>query len=375
MFRDYLDYNATSPLSQSVVDYLGKGDLPFANPASIHSSGKKAKALLRESSEAILKQLQLPNFHLIYHSGATEAINTFFSQLSEEDMLIYSAVDHPCVVECAKRIEQQGVGVYEFSVDQQGQFDCEALIKKIKVFSEHKKNIWLNFTVANNETGVFWPLELAEKIKSATGCLVHVDAVQLVGKVPGWQNLSHGLDAYSFSAHKFGALKSFGFSLVKDDSLYPPLIIGGGQQQGLRAGTENVLGAKLAQLALLEAASWPLDELADMRDEIEDLFTRIIADQGEVVALNAKHHRLVNTTLLLFKKHRADFMLAAFDLAGLDVSMGSACSSQALKESRILTNMGHAYNRNGIRISLGVANLSRRTQILERVEKVFNKLA
>ena len=370
--RDYLDYNATSPLSSEVISSLGKGDFPFANPSSIHTSGKNSRLLIDDCSESVLALFGLGNFHIVYHSGATEGINSIFSKLTGGDALVYSSVDHPCVLATAKNCKKNGVEIFKFSVESDGKFNKNELIKKIKELKAGHKKVWLNYTVANNETGVIWPLELAIEIKEQTGCFIHVDAVQLIRKISKWNNLSEKLDAYSFSSHKFGGLKSFGFTLFKNKNDYGPIILGGGQQEGLRAGTENPLGVFINKVALEQSLGTPIVEIESFRNEIEQLFKSTIGEKGFIVA--EKSERLSNTSLFIFKGHNADFSLAAFDIAGLEVSMGSACSSGSLKQSRILTNMNISENQNGIRISLGPENLSRKKEILIRLEKVLSNL-
>jgi len=142
-----------------------------------------------------------------------------------------------------------------FQVDKNGDFDLEKLINQIKEITLLGYLSVLNFTVVNNETGVYWPLQIAEKIKLQTSALIHVDAVQLVGKVEKWKELSVKLDGYTFSAHKFGALKGVGFSFISKRVELLSLISGGSQQKGIRSGTENILGIESIKIALEDISS------------------------------------------------------------------------------------------------------------------------
>lgn len=373
--RIYLDYNATSPLSQKVIDFLGKGDLPFANPASIHTTGKSVRSLIEKNKTTILETFGAQNFNIVFTSGATEGINTVFNSLGKDDALLYASTDHPAVLESACMAMARDVYVESFNPDRNGDFNVDKICDQISQLKNKRKNVLMNFTWVHNETGVIWPLALAAEIKKRTGCLVHIDAVQAVGKIPNWKELNLELDCYTFSAHKFGALKGLGFSLVNPNFNWTPLIVGGGQQFGHRSGTENLLGVKTIALALEDIQSVNIDEIRKLKNEIEKSFKQVIGDDGEIVGYGSQFDRSVNTSLLLFKKHKADFVLTNFDLQGLDVSMGSACSSDSLKESHVLKGMGIEFTENAIRLSLGYANLQHSKEIIAKCSDVFSRLS
>lgn len=357
MSRIYLDYNATSPFANKVLEYLASGDVSFANPASAHSSGKSARKLVNQANSFLLSNFNLNNkFDVVFHSGTTEFVNTLFRGLGVDYALFYFPSDHPCVTELANVLKSKGRDVFELKIDENGNFDLDLVVSTINKFqSDTGKKAILNYTFVHNETGVVWPLEYAQKIKEQTNCLIHVDAVQSVGKIKDFLQLSSILDFYSYSAHKFGALKGVGFSFVKKDVSYEPLIVGGGQQQARRAGTENVLGVhsiKLAIEELLENFNYEMS--MKFKSDFESKLISLIRGKGEVVGVNSKFGRNCNTICFVLYNKKADVSLIQFDLKGIDVSSGSACSVQSLKDSSTLVAMNlKSYASNSIRVSFG----------------------
>jgi cysteine desulfurase len=343
--RYYLDYNATSPLSKSVINFIGSGDFLFGNPASVHSTGKKAKKFINETSEFIfdLFKIHKSDFSLIYHSGATEGINSFFKGIAFKQFknkkkcaFFFSTVDHSAVINLEEDLKAFGHDVVFFPVDKNGDFDQVKLIEDIKRSTVKGEQAVLNYTYVNNENGVVWPLDDALKIKKETQAIIHVDAVQLIGKIPQWEILNTELDAYTFSGHKFGALKSVGFSFIKKSVELSPLIVGGSQQNGFRAGTENALGIYSLKLALLDIIS---DFYPEELHKAKIILENILEKKGHIVSKFAKKRNL-NTIFVMFGAQNSTDLNTRFDLQGIDVSRGSACSSGIVKENRILLNMG-----------------------------------
>lgn len=350
MDRIYLDTNATSPLAPAVKSWLAKGDFVFANPASQHSSGKKSAFALDEVRDYLfsLFQLDQQKFDLFFHSGVTEAVNTFaFSAAQNSQALfVYAPTDHACVRQQRERFRQS----CELKMNAQGELLLEESIAAIKAFKTNA--VFINFTWVHNETGVVWPLSLAEKLKAATGAIVHVDAPQTIGKIKNWNELSSELDMYSFSSHKCGALKTHGWSFVKKKSL-TPMILGGGQQTRLRSGTENTMAAMALMLALDELHQhWKPAQSESLMHEIRSFLDQALKGSGARVCPQARELN-TNTVLFYFDKLPSDQTLPLFDLAGLELSSGAACSSGAAKESHVLQSLGlSAYAKNALRLSL-----------------------
>lgn len=235
----------------------------------------------------------------------------------------------------------------------------------------------MNFTYINNETGIIWPLTLAESIKEQTGAFIHVDAVQLVGKMKNWQKLSSALDSFTFSGHKFGSLKGQGFTFLKKQSPVSPLITGGNQQSGLRAGTENAAAIYSIKLALEEfAEKFNAEALLLAKTFLESELEKIIEGKGEIVGAKNQNRNL-NTIFIMFNGLKAEIVSARFDILGMDVSTGSACSSGVIKENRILMNMGFSKDnsKSGIRFSFSpFLSLDDARNYLKNIESALSQI-
>lgn len=377
--RFYFDYNATSPLAKKVTDFLHSGDFLFGNPASQHQSGKKSKKLINESIEYLYDLFSLsPNlFKLFFHSGASEGINTIFKGIAFKNFkakksvsFFFSEVDHACVVQLKDDLETLGHKVFFFSVDKNGLFDREKLISSLVKESSEGRETFINYTYVNNETGVVWPLSWAVDIKKRTNAFIHVDAVQVVGKIPNWSELDLTLDAYTFSGHKFGAIKGIGFTFFKKEITFPALIVGGTQQDGLRAGTENALGVYSLMLSLMEMSErFNSQTLKEAKTEIENSLVEFIGTRGEIVA-RENTNRNLNTLFLVLYGQKAETLSIKFDLAGIEVSTGSACSSGVIKENRILMAMGYSGVDAKSALRFSFSPFMKKEEALEYLEKI-----
>ena len=378
--RYYLDYNATSPLSKRVQNFLQSGDFIFGNPSSVHTTGKRSKKFINATSEFLHDLFNLPpvKFSLVFHSGATEGINSFFKGIAlhnfknkQKCAFFFSTVDHASVINLEEDLKAFGHNVYFFKVNNNGEFDLEEVSEQIKKSSENGMPAILNYTHVNNETGIVWPLENALKIKKATGAIVHVDAVQTVGKIAHWEKILGELDAYTFSGHKFGAMKSVGFTFLKKGIQLSPWIVGGGQQNGLRAGTENALSIYSLKLALLDIVdNFNPDELQKAKKLVEGL----LEEKGTIVGKSSLNRNL-NTIFVIFKAPYTADLNTRFDLQGIDVSKGSACSSGVVKENRILLSMGFssADSLSAIRFSFApTLTYSETQEMASAIQKVLN---
>ncbi len=323
-------------------------------------------------------------FNLVYHSGASEGINSFFKgrgfklfQEKKKGAFFFSAVDHACVISLKDELEVLGHEVTFFSVDRNGQFNKSDLIAQMKKKKSEGFELLMNYTYLNNETGVVWPLADAVSIKNETGAIVHVDAVQLVGKVENWNHLSSELESYTFSGHKFGAMKGVGFSFTKKNLELSPFIVGGNQQGGLRAGTENAIGIYSIKLALTDIEEhFSSDELKKAKMLIENEIASAISGRGEIVAKNAPHRNL-NTIFIILHGQKAELLSARFDMLGVDLSTGSACSSGIIKENRILMNMGYSFedSRSSLRFSFSpLMNLNEAPVYASKIKSILEKI-
>ena len=360
--RLYFDYNATAPLSESVINYLRNGVFVFGNPSSIYTEGREARKLISETFDFLRQLFQIPieGHEIFFHSGATEAINSlvkgmamYASSQGQKFHFFYSAVDHSSVVKQALHLPLLGHEAHSISVDSNGEIDLEVIIQKIK---QQKGLKLFNFTQVNNETVVVWPLEWAIKVKQATDCFVHVDSVQAPGKIVSWASPSYELDSYTFSAHKFGALKGVGFTILSQNLPWIPMQMGGGQQKGLRAGTENTQGIYSIKLALEELHStFAPQTIKTQKDALELALEKMLGAEGQITAKKASHRNLNTINITFNHDIKGELLIAALDLAGLAVSSGPACSMGVSVASRVLLEMGLSERmaKNSLRISLG----------------------
>ncbi len=371
--RFYFDYNATSPLATSVKDWLTRGEVFFGNSSALHSSGKASLKLINETRDYLLKTFGLEKTHQVFfHSGATEGINTFIRGFLSYNggTFFCSSVDHAAVFNLQGYLSKTGISTHLFSVSTSGYFDKSRLIQEIK--NVKKVPVLLNITWVNNETGVVWPLSDIMDIKRETGCFIHLDAVQTIGKIPDWDLIPVEIDALTYSGHKFGALTGVGFSFVRKGIHFEPLLVGGAQQEGWRTGTVNFYGIYSLKLALDEHILKTDVALSlQGRRKIEERIKNTLREKAEIVCENAD--RSCNTLTLIVKGKKSDSMLMSFDMAGIDVGTGAACSSGIVRPSRVLSNMGFPEDdaRSSIRLSFGPDLKDRYDEYAAQLEKVL----
>ena len=383
--RFYLDYNATSPLSQSVTDWLKSGDLLFANPSSQHSLGKASRKVINEARAEVFSTFNKSenDTKLFFHSGATEAFATVASSFAEiarlagRDLLICTAkTDHPCV----SALNEKYLGPHVKFLEIKKAKDLSALhSENFEILKDRKDNnpdlmILYHHLWVHNETGLISPLSELAELKKIPDLYVHVDAVQAVGKVPDWQKLVEG-DLWTFSAHKFGALKGIGFTLLNKNTPFQAFITGGGQQNGLRSGTENPQATKTVHLALNDIKKVDVKKNAELREALVEFMQTEMKGIGEILSPEASKSSS-NTIYFYLKNLTSDMALALFDLNGLEISAGSACSSGAAKASDVLLHRGLTeFARNGLRLSFSFnLNSSDLVKIKGQLKIIFGKL-
>lgn len=381
--RLYLDYNATSPLSHSVLDWLRKGDVLFANPSSQHSDGKASRKLVNEARAQLLQTFHKSDkdTKLFFHSGATEAIHTFaysfseMARLSGKDLLIcYSKIDHPAVVSLSEKYFGSHVKFFELKRDKNlhylHQENFEAL--KDKKDNNPELIILYHHLWVHNETGQISTLSDLSLFKTIPDLYLHIDAVQSPGKIPDWRELSEG-DVWSFSAHKFGALKGIGFSFFKSSLSFHPLIVGGAQQGNLRSGTENVQGIKSISLALRDLLQVDVEKNSLQRKKLVAVLRQELIGIGDLID---DEKVCSNTVYFFLNKLSSDIALALFDVNGIEISAGSACSSGAAKPSAVLLQKGlDPVSKNGLRLSMAFqVDEEDLNKLTDRLRPIFNKL-
>ena len=383
--RLYLDYNATSPLSHSVLDWVRSGDLLFANPASQHSSGKASRKSINEARSLIFKTFGKSenDTKLFFHSGATEGIVSFAHSFAEwartehrELLICYSSIDHPAVTSLSERYLGPGTSFLELKLTQNLEYVHAGNLAAIKAKKAEKPQLLILYhhLWVHNETGIVSPLKELEAFKMIPDLYVHVDAVQTPGKIPDWKSLMVG-DIFTYSAHKFGSLKGIGFSFFPKDLKFSPLISGGGQQANLRSGTENPQGTKSIALALGDLENVDVNRVNKLRIKLDEFMTEALKGLGGVISSRSQN-RNSNTIYFYLNDLSSDIALALFDVNGLMISAGSACSSGAAKTSAIMNHLGFTKEaKNGLRISFSIdLTESELEEIIKRVRLTLAKL-
>lgn len=381
--RLYLDYNATSPLSKSVLSWLQSGDLLFANPSSQHSDGKASRKLVNEARSTLFETFgqEEKTSRLFFQSGATEAFHTFAHSFAEyarqkgaELLICFSVIDHPAVTSLRDIFLGTHVKFFELQRNRDLDYCHEENFQTLLELKTKNPDLIILYhhLWVHNETGFVSPLHELSQFKKISDLYIHVDAVQAPGKIPQWDSLPES-DIWSFSSHKFGALKGVGFSFFKSSLPFYPMISGGGQQQGLRSGTENIHGIKSTALALEDLKSVDPAETLRLRESFLVFLKAKLSGIGECL-----EHTLCasNTIYFFFYHYTSDIALALFDVHGIEISAGSACSSGAAKESLVLLQMGRKeVSKNGLRISLPLKLCEEELDsIKDRFEHVFAKL-
>ncbi|RKZ09815.1 cysteine desulfurase NifS [bacterium] len=351
----YLDNNATTRLDPLVLEAM----MPlltehWGNPGSSHSAGRPVAKAVHAARRSVASRFGLEPGEIIFAASATEADNLalrgIISAAPEPRHLITTAVEHPAVLDCARALQSEGLcSLTVLAVDGRGRLDLDELRAAMRPGQTRLVSVM----GANNETGVLFPIpEIAEIVHEA-GALLHVDAVQLIGKVDAaWTRWP--VDLFSLSAHKFHGPKGVGLLTAPRRVPMQPVLVGGGQERGLRSGTENPAGivgiAQALELAL-DASGEAVERMRGLRDRLEaSLVERV---EGLVVT-GVDAARNANTSHLTIAGIEAEPVLVQLDREGIAVSAGSACSSGALEASHVLKAMGIAGDRiHGVlRISL-----------------------
>ena len=338
----YFDFNATTPLANSVRDRL-KGVSLCGNPSSSHLPGRDSKKIINQCREFLYETFNLDPkaYEILFHSGATEGINTFFKGINCKSAYV-SSVDHAAAIE-ASQLYCEKVSLLEV--------DSKNFTHSLPASFGAEKSA-LNLTPVNNEIGSCIPQANIKSFIDDDRLIVHLDCAQLVGKITNWQKLPSGAAMYTFSGHKFGALLGIGFSFIKRGLKISPLIVGGSQQL-LRSGTVNSLGIESLKLALTELIqTQDFDSshkaITYLRDQIQNL----LKGQARIIGYN-QHHQNLNTIAIILPGNKTDQVVAAFDLHGIAISSGSACSIGASKPSQVLKGLGFSEEeaRTSIRLS------------------------
>ncbi|WP_428897563.1 cysteine desulfurase [Parelusimicrobium proximum] len=372
----YLDNNATTRTAPDVVDAM----LPFytekyGNPSSMHTFGGQNKKYMEDArahAAAIIGAAHKEE--IIFTGSGTEADNTaIFSAVRcypEKKHIITSAVEHPAVLETFKYLQSTGYGVDYIGVDEKGRFNMDEYKSKISEGTALVSVMW-----ANSETGVIFPIKEIAALAKQHSALMHTDAVQAVGKIDVNVTFA-GVDMLTFSAHKFHGPKGIGALYVKRGTRFLPYLIGGHQEKGKRAGTENVpniIGFGAACKRAKENMH-KMAEVAKLRDTLEKTILATVPDtrvNGDPAL------RIPNTTNISFGYVEGESILLHLDDLGICASSGSACTSGSLEPSHVMKAMCVDFNfaHGSIRFSLSDENTVEEINFTaEKLPAIIDKL-
>jgi len=355
--RAYLDWNASAPLEPvaraAMLDALDV----TANASSVHAEGRAARHLVETARAEVAALVGAKPEHVVFTSGATEAAQMALSpdyrmgrSALAMSRLYVAATDHPCILG-GGRFPRDRIGV--IGVDADGVLDLDMLRALLAKHDRSEGTALVALHLANNETGVIQPVGEIGSIAHEAGAVVVLDAVQAAGRIP--LDISAGdADFLILSAHKIGGPKGAGALVAASDLLMPtPLVSGGGQEKGHRGGTENVLAITGFGAAARQALS-QLVGMENVRQRRDAMETDILALAPDAVIYGREAERLPNTSFFALPGLKAETAQIAFDLAGVALSAGSACSSGRIGPSHVLEAMGHDGD-SGLRVSIGPA--------------------
>jgi len=358
MKRVYFDYNATTPVHAEVAGFVKPffHEL-FGNPSSLHWAGREIRGYYDRAKEQVAGLIKAEPHEIVFTSSGTEGDNhavkgVAYAKRDRGKHIITSTVEHPGVLNACRYLESKGCDVTYLSVDRNGQVHPEDVKKAIR-----KDTILITIMYANNETGTLLPVREIGEIARASGVLFHSDMVQAIGKMH-IDIKSLNVDLASFSGHKVYAPKGVGALYMREGLDIDNLIHGGHQEDGRRAGTENMIGIA----AFGKACEIVGGEIEEENRRMEYLRKRLlegILKKVDHVRFNGDPvNRLPNTINLSFEFVEAESLLIALDLNGIAVSSGSACSSGSTEPSHVLLAMDIPAElcQSAIRLSLGRGN-------------------
>jgi cysteine desulfurase len=353
----YFDYNATTPLDPQVLNVIKENLHIFANPSSPHFLGYEAREKVERAREQVAHLIGASPNNIFFTSGGTEANNMVIKGwlhnfLGQPIHIITSAIEHPSVLEVFRYFERRGAVVTYVSVDSNGYINIDQLKNEIR---EETRLISVMF--ANNEIGTIQPIKEIAKIAKENNIFFHTDATQAVGKIP-INVIGLEVDALSFSGHKFYGPKGIGVLYLKNPDKIEPLLHGGGQEKGIRSGTENFL----AIVGLAKACEIADQEIYEQREHcrhLRQLFIELIREEIPYCSINGSEDQLrtlpntINVCLSDVRGEAVATMLS--EVYGIAVSTGSACSTGKKNLSHVLKAIGLTEEqiRSSIRISFG----------------------
>ncbi len=376
--RIYMDYNATTPMSPEVLEFYKEKLEHYANASSLHEDGRRARSDMETARANVAALVNVKAEEIIFTSGGSESNNTVLNSMIAagkkrgRNLIVTTAIEHPCVLEASKRLaEDFGMEVIYLPVDEKGVVKMDAYKEALA-----KKPVLVSVMTANNEIGTVQDIKTLCTMAHEAGALFHTDAVQAAGKIPvdlaDW-----GVDYATFSGHKIYGPKGVGALFVKKGCPIEPLVRGGHQENGLRAGTYNAPAiaayGEAARLAKADIEYYGTHTRA-LRNRLRDGLLSRIPD----IRVNGHETSVLPNTLdVSFPGAEGEAILLHLDLLGVDVSTGSACASGSLEPSHVLvaTGLGPELAHGSIRFSFGKYSTEEEVDyILEKFPSVIETL-
>lgn len=357
--RIYLDHNATSPLRPKVArlwrELSAEG---LGNPSSLHRSGRRARAVIDDARMRMAAALGVHEEELFFTSGGTESNNLALFGAPGRGAVLTTSIEHPSALEPARELTRHGREVKELAVGPAGRINPE----QVAFLMESTSVDLVSIGLANNELGTIQPVEdLKPYFESAERTPhLHIDAVQALGRIPlDFEGTLSHVGSASFSMHKLGGPIGIGVLYKRRSAELAPRVFGGGQEEGLRPGTESAAAIAASALAVELALKSLATEAERLRTLTRAIWEAINTDEAELTLLGAplesEAERLPNTLAFLAPGRDARMLVTRLDTEGVELSAGSACSSGAVERSHVLDALGvpEVDARSGLRISLG----------------------
>lgn len=339
MTRLYFDYNATTPLAPAILTQMSEWLGLFGNPNSVHAEGRKARQSIETARRNVARILGCHIDEIIFLSGATEANTSVFESVwtlrqTGRNEILVSSIEHAAIYKKAFDLEKRGAIIKQIPVTKEGKIDLDFIEKNLG-----PQTLLVSIMLANNETGFVLPVREIALLCRQKGVLMHTDAACAIGKTAFLFN-ELGVDFLSCCAHKFYGPKAMGALIIRKGTPFKPLMVGGAQERGYRAGTENAV----AIMGLAEGLAFALEDLP--REEVRLQKLRQILKSGlsefikNIEFIESRGVQLPGTLSCMIPEVNGQTFLAALDLAGVAASLGSACHSGALDVSRVILALG-----------------------------------
>jgi len=371
----YLDNAASTPVHQKVIDEM----IPYfkeqyGNPSSIHKFGRTANTAIQTARKRIADLIGADSKEILLTSGGTESNNTAIHGIALQNKgrhIITSSIEHDAILEPCRHLEKEGYQITYLPVDKDGLVDVDYLKSQIS-----KDTCLITIMFANNEVGTIQPIKEIAEIAHRNKIVFHTDAVQAVGKVPINVN-DLGIDLLSISSHKINGPKGVGALYIRKGVNISPLILGGGQENGLRSGTENVTSIAGFGMACKLAKENMDQNIKHFKNLTSWLVTRILSEIP-MTTLNGHHQkRIPNNTHFTFLGVNGEDLIIKLDENKIAASTGSACSVRTQKASHVLGAMGFSHEQitGSLRLTVGITNTEEEIdQTVEVLKKVVQEL-